>query len=149
MKLTSSVFENNQHIPSKYTCDGVNINPPLSIFGTPEEAKSLVLIIDDPDASNGDWVHWAIFNIPPDTEEIKEDGVPVGSIESKTDFRNPGYGGPCPSSGTHHYQFKLYALDMALNLEFSADKKEIEKAMSGHILAQDLLVGLYERKDLL
>jgi len=147
MKLTSSAFENNQYIPSKYTCDDTNINPPLSIVGTPEGTESLVLIVDDPDASNGDWVHWMIFNIPPNVKEIKEGGgAPAGSIESKTNFRNTGYGGPCPPSGIHHYQFKLYALDSVLNLDASADKKDIEKSMTGRILAQDLLVGLYERK---
>lgn len=145
MKLISSAFKNNQYIPEKYTCDGININPPLSITGTPEEAKSLVLIIDDPDAPNGDWVHWTVLNMPPDTKEIKEGVAPSGSIESRTNFKKPGYGGPCPPSGIHHYQFKLYALDAVLNLDSSASKKEIEKAMSGHILAEDLLVGLYKR----
>lgn len=146
MKLTSSAFENNQYIPSKYTCDGANINPPISIVRVPENAKSLVLIVDDPDATNGDWTHWTIFNVSPDTKEIKEDDAPAGAIEGKTDFRNPGYGGPCPSSGIHHYQFKLYALDTILSLDASADKKDIEKAMEGHILSEDLLVGLYKRK---
>lgn len=146
MKLTSSAFENSQYIPSKYTCDGVNVNPPLLIVGAPENTKSLVLIVDDPDAMNGDWTHWTIFNVPPDTKEIKEDGASAGAIEGKTDFRNPGYGGPCPSSGIHHYQFKLYALDAILSLDAMASKKDIEKAMEGRILAQDLLVGLYKRK---
>ena len=147
MKLTSSAFENNQYIPFKYACDGANINPPLSIAGVPEGTESLVLIVDDPDAPSGDWVHWTIFNIPPNAKEIKEGGgAPAGSIESKTNFRNTGYGGPCPPSGIHHYQFKLYALDSVLNLDASADKKDIEKSMTGRILAQDLLVGLYERK---
>ena len=146
MKLTSSAFENNQYIPLKYACDGANINPPLSIAGVPEGTESLVLIVDDPDAPNGDWVHWTIFNILPDVKAFREGGAPEGSTEGKTNFRNPGYGGPCPPSGTHHYRFKLYALDAILNLGVSAGKKEIEKAMSGHILAEDLLVGLYKRK---
>lgn len=146
MKLTSSAFENNQYIPAKYTCDGDNVNPPLSITGTPEEAKSLVLIVDDPDATNGDWTHWTVFNIAPDAKAIKENSVPAGSIEGKTNFRNPGYGGPCPPSGIHHYQFKLYALPAVLNLDATAGKKDIEKAMEDRILAQDLLVGLYKRK---
>ena len=145
MKLISSTFEDSKYIPSKYTCDGANINPPLSIVGAPEEAKSLVLIVDDPDAPNGDWVHWTIFNMPPDTKEIREGEIPAGSVEGKTNFRNPGYGGPCPPSGIHHYQFKLYALDAILNLGVSADKKAIEGAMNGHIIAEDLLVGLYKR----
>ena len=146
MKLSSPAFENNQYIPAKYTCDGGNVNPPLSITGTPEETKSIVLIVDDPDATNGDWVHWTVFNIAPNAKEIKENYAPAGSIEGKTNFRNPGYGGPCPPSGIHHYQFKLYALDAVLNLDATAGKKDIEKAMFGRVLAQDLLVGLYERK---
>lgn len=146
MKLTSSAFENNQYIPPKYTCDEANVNPPFSISDVPKEAESLVLIVDDPDAPKGDWVHWIVFNIQPGTKEIKESGVPAGSVQGKTDFRNPGYGGPCPPSGIHHYQFKLYALDIIFSLDASAGKKEIEKAMEGHILAEDLLVGLYKRK---
>ena len=146
MKLSSPAFENNQYIPAKYTCDGGNVNPPLSITGTPEETKSIVLIVDDPDATNGDWVHWTVFNIAPNAKEIKENYAPAGSIEGKTNFRDPGYGGPCPPSGIHHYQFKLYALDAVLNLDATAGKKDIEKAMFGRVLAQDLLVGLYERK---
>lgn len=146
MKITSSAFENNQYIPPKYTCDGDNKNPPLSISDIPKEAKSLVLIVDDPDATNGDWIHWTVFNISPDTKEISEDSVPQGAVEGRTNFKKPGYGGPCPPSGIHHYQFKLYALDATLSLDATAGKKDIEQAMSGRIIAQDLLVGLYERK---
>src|SRR3989344_897972 len=146
MKLTSSAFENNQYIPSQYTCDGINVNPQLSIIGAPENAKSLVLIVDDPDATNGDWAHWTIFNIPSDVKEIRENSVPKGSIEGKTDFKKPGYGGPCPSFGIHRYQFKLYTLDQMLNFDSTVEKKEIERVMKGHILAESLLVGLYKRK---
>lgn len=145
MKLTSSAFENNKYIPSKYTCDGEDKNPLLFVSGAPKEAKSLVLIVDDPDAPSGDWVHWTVFNIPPDIKEISEDSVPQGAILGRTDFAKSGYGGPCPHSGIHHYQFKIYALNAILNLDASAGKKEIEKAMEGLILAQDLLVGLYKR----
>ncbi len=145
MKITSPAFENNKYIPSKYTCDGVNINPPLSISGVPEKTKSLVLIVDDPDAPNGGWVHWIVLNIPPDTKEIRAGSAPEGSAQGRTDFKNPGYGGPCPPSGIHHYHFKLYALDTILNLETMTVKKNIEEGMVGHILAQDLLVGLYKR----
>ena len=146
MKLTSSAFENNQYIPSQYTCDGINVNPQLSIINAPENAKSSVLIVDDPDATNGDWVHWTIFNIPSDVKEIRKNSVPKGSIEGKTDFKKPGYGGPCPSFGIHRYQFKLYALDQMLNFDSAVEKKEIERSMEGHILAESLLVGLYKRK---
>jgi hypothetical protein len=145
MKLVSSVFENNGNIPAKYTCDGENINPPLEISGVPEGAKSLVLIVDDPDAPAGDWVHWTIWNITLDIKAISENSVPDGSVEGTTSFGKPGYGGPCPPSGTHHYQFKLYALDTLLTLESSAKKKDIERAMEGHILDKTILVGLYQR----
>lgn len=146
MKLTSPAFGNNQYIPSEYTCDDMNVNPPFLISGVPETAKSMVLIVDDPDAPKGDWVHWIVFNILPGVKEIKKDSAPDSSVQGKTDFRKSEYGGPCPPSGIHHYQFKLYALDTILDLDATAGKKEIEKATDGHILAQDLLVGLYKRK---
>jgi hypothetical protein len=145
MKLTSSVFENNGNIPAKFTCDGENINPPLEISEAPTNAKSLALIVDDPDAPAGDWVHWTLWNIPPDVKVISENSVPAGAVEGTTSFGKSGYGGPCPPSGTHHYQFKLYALDTLLSQENSAIKKDIEQAMEGHILEQVLLVGLYQR----
>lgn len=162
MKLTSSAFENNQYIPPKYTCDGANVNPPLSISDVPKGAESLVLIVDDPDAPAGTWDHWIVWNINPIAAGILENSSPAArvikkgsvpaptildsAVEGITSFGKPGYGGPCPPSGIHHYQFKLYALDIILNLDASAGKKEIEKAMEGHILAEDLLVGLYKRK---
>lgn len=162
MKLTSPTFGNNQYIPSKYTCDGVNINPPLSISGAPNGTESLVLIVDDPDAPAGTWDHWIVWNINPIAVGITENSSPAArvikkgsvpaptilnsAVEGITSFGKPGYGGPCPSSGIHHYQFKLYALDIVLNLDASSGKKEIEKAMEGHILAEDLLIGLYKRK---
>ena len=146
MKLESSVFENNGNIPSKYTCDGENVNPPLEISEVPENTKSLVLIVDDPDAPMGTWVHWTVWNISPKTTEISENSVPEGAVEGITDFGKPGYGGPCPPSGTHRYFFKLYALDTTLDLGSSAKAKDIEKAMEGHILDKAELVGLYSRK---
>ena len=159
MKITSSAFGDNENIPGKFTCDGENINPPLEISGVPEGAKSLVLIVDDPDAPAGTWVHWTVWNIAPDTEEIPEGSVPAGAAEGETSFGKSGYGGPCPPrvdeqqrvevgppSGTHHYQFKLYALDTVLTLESSAAKKDIEQEMERHILEQTILIGLYSRK---
>jgi Raf kinase inhibitor-like YbhB/YbcL family protein len=146
MKIESPAFENNQSIPSKYTCDGENVNPPLKISQMPKEAKSLVLVFDDPDAPAGTWVHWTIWNIDPQTEEIAEASVPQNAVEGKTSFGRPGYGGPCPPSGTHRYFFKLYALDTVLNLDSSAKIKDIESAMEGHVLARAELMGLYKRQ---
>lgn len=145
MKIESPVFENNRKIPAKYTCDGANINPPFIISGTPENAKSLVLIVDDPDAPAGTWVHWTLWNLDPALKEIEEDSVPEG-IEGVTSFGKPGYGGPCPPSGTHRYFFKLYALDTILSISEISDKKVLEEAMKEHILASTEIVGLYSRK---
>lgn len=139
------MFTNNGFIPAKYTCDGDNVNPPFKFDDVPETAQSLTLIVDDPDAPAGDWVHWTVWNINPATRQIPEDSVPDGAREGLTDFGRAGYGGPCPPSGTHRYQFKLYALDVPLNLDHQSTKKDIERAMSGHVLEQTLLVGLYKR----
>lgn len=146
MRLTSSAFSNNQLIPVKYTCNGENVNPPLTISGVHENTKSLVLIIDDPDALVGTWTHWTVWNINPTVASIGENSLPTGSIQGITSFGKPGYGGPCPPSSTHHYYFKLYALDTTLDLVSSAKKDELEKAMIGHILEKTELIGLYGRK---
>lgn len=146
MKITSPAFKNNELIPPKYTCDGENINPSLEFSGVPENAKSLVLIMDDPDAPAGTFIHWIIWNIGPSMPGIKENSVPNEAEEGVTSFGKNGYGGPCPHTGTHHYFFKLYALDAKLDLSPNADKTELEKAMEGHILAQAELIGLYSRK---
>lgn len=152
MKITSSAFQHNQNIPSKYTCDGENVSPPLFFLDVPDNTKSLVLIVDDPDApgktaSNAAeaWVHWTVFNIDPAVKEVTEGSVPQGGIEGMTDFGIRGYGGACPPSGTHRYFFKLYALDTVLNLNSNSDKKAIEQAMQNHILQSCELVGLYKR----
>jgi len=146
MKLTSAAFQANGEIPSKYTCDGLNVSPPLIIEGVPAGAKSLVLIVDDPDAPVGDWVHWLVWNIKPETKEIAENSVPEGAVQGTTDFGKPGWGGPCPPSGIHHYQFKLYALDAELSLSSGTKKADLEKAVSPHTIDSTLLVGLYQRK---
>jgi Raf kinase inhibitor-like YbhB/YbcL family protein len=146
MRLTSPAFADAGNIPARFTCDGENINPPLAVSGVPAEAKSLVLIMDDPDAPAGDWVHWTAWNIDPDVTVIAEQSVPAGAVEGLTSFGRPGYGGPCPPSGTHHYQFKLYALDRTLDLPASAKKADIESAMAGYILTETMLVGLYQRQ---
>ncbi len=146
MKLTSSVFQSNQSVPAKFTCDGENVNPPLTISDTPGDAKSIVLIMDDPDAPSGTWVHWTLWNIDPNTKEIAENSLARGAIEGITSFGKPGYGGPCPPSGTHHYHFKLYALDTTLSLSSSASREDLEKSMKGHIISKSELVGLYSHK---
>ena len=146
MILTSSVFQNNSSIPQKYTCDGDNINPLLEIQGVPQEAKSLVLIIDDPDASLDTWVHWLVWNIDPKTTQIQENSIPANAKEGKTSFGKSGYGGPCPPSGTHHYFFKLYALDIILDFPSETDKMALEKVIEGYVLEKAELVGLYSHK---
>ena len=142
LDITSPAFENNQSIPPKYSCCGEDVNPQLDIVGLPEETKSLVLIVDDPDAPIGDWVHWIVWNIPP-TNRILENSVP--GVEGMNDFNKHSYGGPCPPSGTHRYFFKVYALDTLLDLNVHTQKKGLENAMSGHILAKGELIGLFRR----
>jgi Raf kinase inhibitor-like YbhB/YbcL family protein len=144
--IASPAFSHQGMIPSKYTCDGADVNPPLSFTNIPEKSKSLALIVDDPDAPMGTWVHWVAWNIGPGTKEIPERSVPKGALQGTNDFRKQGYGGPCPPSGTHRYFFKLYALDAPLPLQAGATKAQLEQAMKGHIIAQAELVGLYRRK---
>ena len=146
LKITSTAFSHNEMIPMKYTCDGSDMNPLLAIEGIPENAKTLALIVDDPDAPRGAWVHWVVWNIDPKTKEIAEGSVPKGALQGMNDFRKLDYGGPCPPSGTHRYFFKLYALDTLLNLEKGSTKADLEKSMKGHILAQAEIIGLYRRK---
>ena len=146
LQITSPVILHNGMIPSKFTCDGANVSPPLSISNIPEKTRSLALIVDDPDASVGTWVHWVVWNIAAGTKEIPENSVSPGAIQGTNDFGKQGYGGPCPPSGTHRYYFKLYALDAPLALKSGATKAQIEEAMKGHVLAQAELIGLYRRK---
>lgn len=146
MQLTSAQFKNNEHLPDKYGCKGTNINPPLSISEVPAGAKSLALIVDDPDAPRGDWVHWVVFNIAPDAREISEGSVPAGAIQGTNDFGKTSYGEPCPPFGEHRYFFKAYALDTTLNLGTQTTKQDLEKAVAGHILAQAEIIGLFARK---
>jgi len=141
--ITSPVFKNNEMIPRKYTCDGADVNPPLNIRGIPVKAESLVLIVDDPDAPMGTWDHWIVWNIAP-AEKIEEDSVP--GVEGSNDFRRNSYGGPCPPSGTHRYFFKVYALDTKLDLRPKSRKKDVERAMKGHTIAQGEIIGLYRRR---
>lgn len=145
MFLSSPAFDNNGSIPLKYTCEGENINPPLVFKDVPKEAKSLALVVDDPDAAQGDWVHWLVWNINPTIETVAEHSVPPEALEGVTDFGQKQYGGPCPPSGVHHYHFKLYALDVVLNISTFSDKAALEKAMENHILAKAEIVGTYRK----
>lgn len=146
MKVYSSAFKGGEYIPEKYTCDGGNINPPLFVEEIPTEAKSLVLIMDDPDSPSGTWTHWTLWNINPKIKEIKENFVPVGAIDGLTSFQDVGYGGPCPHKGTHRYFFKLYALDSVLELSAGSDIKALEGAMIGRVISEASFYGLYKRK---
>ena len=144
--LESDAFENNGNIPKKYGYKNNNINPPLRITGIPKGTNSLVLIMDDPDAMDAVgkiWVHWVIWNIDPNTIEIKEDSIPSNSIVGKTDFGEIGYGGPAPPDKEHTYIFKLYALNNKLNLKEGSTKNQVEEAMKNHILAETKLKGKY------
>lgn len=143
LKITCTAFNNREYIPLKYTCDGDNINPSLEIEFIPEATKSLALIVDDPDAPIGTWVHWVVWNIPV-THHIKENDIQ--GIEGINDFQKNHYSGPCPPSGTHRYFFKIYALDVLLRLPATTKKIELEKAMSDHILGFGELIGLYKRR---
>lgn len=145
MKISSPEFKNNELIPKKFTCQGENINPKLIFADVSKNAASLVLIMDDPDAPAGTWVHWVLFNISPNTKEINENSVPDNAVQGLNSWPKNGYGGPCPPSGIHRYFFKLYALDTMLNLDKSATKKDVEKAMQGHIIAEAELMGLYKK----
>jgi Raf kinase inhibitor-like YbhB/YbcL family protein len=150
MKLASSAFTEGQAIPRQYTCDGINISPPLEWTGIPKSAKTLAIVADDPDAPAGTWAHWVIYNLPADTMGMIEN-VPAmeeikgGGLQGKNDFEKIGYGGPCPPSGTHRYFFKIYALDSELPLKAGATKADVEKAMSGHVLAQAQLMGTFRK----
>lgn len=146
MEITSTAFANNKHIPSQYSCLGENINPPLSISKIPKNSKSLALLVDDPDAPVGDWVHWLVFNIKPTTQEIKENSIPANSVIGLNSSGRNQYEGPCPPSGTHHYYFKIYALDTVLDLDQTTTKEIFLKNISGHIVDQNELIGLFAKK---
>jgi Raf kinase inhibitor-like YbhB/YbcL family protein len=154
MTLNSPAFKNG-HIPAKYTCEDEDISPPLAWEGVPNGAKSLVLIIDDPDAPDPKapkmvWVHWVVYHIPPETRALPENagkaGLPQGTLLGLNDFKKTGYGGPCPPIGRHRYFHKLYALDIMLDLK-GATKSQMERAMRGHVLANAELIGTYQKGD--
>lgn len=151
MEIRSPVFKNEGMIDSKYTCDGIDASPPLEWKNVPKGAKSLALICDDPDAPAGTWVHWVYYDIEPSSAGLPENVKPVdnprnGGVQGINDFRKTGYGGPCPPSGTHRYFFKLYALDMKLDLPAGATKRKLIDAMNGHVLAEARLMGRYRRQ---
>lgn len=145
MDIISSAFEPEDTILQQYTCDGENINPPLEFVDVPLDAKSLVLIVDDPDSPTHVWSHWVLFNIPATTLEIAEGETPEGARVGVNDFGNKGYGGPCPADGEHRYLFKLIALDSMLDLPEGATKDAVEDAMEDHIIEQAELTGTYSR----
>ena len=146
MKIESSAFQNGGEIPRKYGYKKDNVNPVLIINDVPADAKSLALVMDDPDAMGAVgkvWVHWVVWNIDPNTGEIKENSKPSDSIQGKTDFGEIAYGGPAPPDKEHTYLFKLYALDDKLNLEEGATKSQLEEAMKNHVIAESKLEGRY------
>lgn len=145
MILSSSAFEENTLIPKKYSCEGKNINPPLSISNVPEATRSLVLIVTDPDAPSGNFTHWLVWNISPLTTVIEEGALPDEVVEGKNDFGTFGWGGPCPPSGMHRYEFQLYALDTLIQLPQTSNKTDVLSHISGLVLEEATLTGLYAK----
>ena len=141
--VRSPSFQANTLIPKKYSCDGEGVNPPLTIEGVPKESKSLVLVVDDPDASGGTFDHWVVWDIPPSTTKIAEHTIP--GTEGLNSARQKGFMSPCPPSGTHRYFFKVYALDVELKLDAKTTKRDLERALQNHILSRGELIGLYHR----
>jgi len=142
LEVTSKSFAENNYIPGQFTCDGENINPELKIGNIPKETKSLVLIVDDPDAPVKTWVHWIVWNIKP-TGLIAQNSIP--GQEGMNDFGKKHYGGPCPPSGTHRYFFKVFALDRLIDLNSESNKIQLEKAMTPHVIGFGQLIGLYQK----
>jgi len=154
LSITSPAFENGRGIPSKYTCEGEDVSPALMFAGVPDGTKSLALLVDDPDAPDPNapkmtWVHWVLYNFPPDTTDMEESvaSLPAGTLEGINDWKRTGYGGPCPPIGRHRYFFKLYALDTMLPDLYEPTKAELEQAMQGHILEKVELMGIYQKGD--
>jgi len=144
IKVSSSAFTEGGSIPPKFTCDGEDTSPPLKIEGIPENAKAVVLIVDDPDAPGGLFTHWLLWNIDPKTTSLEEGKAPAG-MSGSNDFSKSAYGGPCPPSGTHRYYFKGFALDQQLQLRAGAKRKEIDSAIKGHVIGQGELMGRYSK----
>jgi Raf kinase inhibitor-like YbhB/YbcL family protein len=145
MQIKSPVFDNNDSIPRKYTCDGEDISPPLQLLNVLDNTASLTLIVDDPDAPHKTWVHWLLWNISPSIVRLEEGSEPKDAVQGENDFGKESYGGPCPPSGIHRYFFKLYALDKVLELGSGSTKSELLAVMEGHKLAYAELIGRYSR----
>ena len=153
LELNTDAFKSGEDIPVQYTCDGEDLSPPLRWRNPPQAAKSFALVVDDPDAPKGGWIHWVVYGIPAAVNQLEEglpksEMLPVGAKQGLTDFQHPGYNGPCPPPGKpHRYYFKLYALDTPLNLGPSQTKAQLLSEMVGHILAEARLMGRYQRKN--
>lgn len=145
MRIWSPAFEHQQRIRSRYTCDDANVSPPLAIEDVPTDAESLVLIMDDPDAVSGTFIHWTVWNIDPAVRAIDEGRVPPGATEGVTSTGRPGYFGPCPPSGTHRYFFRLYALNTSLSLLEETSARELMRVMGDHVVERAEFYGLYSR----
>ncbi len=146
MHVASPSFENAARIPAHFTCDGANTSPAFALSDVPENAKSLALIVTDPDAPRETWTHWTAWNIDPKTDLVAENTIPPGSVQGVTSFGKPGYGGPCPPSGVHRYFFTFYALDAFLDIPATADRIGLEMAMQGHVIAKAEFMGTYGRE---
>jgi len=151
IEIRSSGFEDGDAIPTRYTCDGPDVSPPLSWDSVPDGTESLALIADDPDAPRGKFVHWVIYNLPPDTRRLPEDipnqpTLPSGAVQGVNGAGGVGYMGPCPPSGTHRYFFKVYSLDTGLDLGGRATKDDLMRAMEGHVITEGRLMGTYQRR---
>jgi Raf kinase inhibitor-like YbhB/YbcL family protein len=156
LSITSAAFGNNGEIPAVHTCEGMDISPPLGFSGAPENAASLVLIVDDPDAPDPrapqmTWVHWVLYDIPPDCPglpaAVATNALPTGTRQGRNDWQRSGYGGPCPPIGRHRYFHKLYALDVQLGDLGQPTKATLERAMQDHVLAKAALIGTYEKHE--
>jgi len=144
-RLTSPDFTQNSLLPSRFTCEGENTSPALGIAGVPAGAKSLLLVVEDTDAPGGVFTHWIVLNIPPGTRDIPAGGVPAGALQGTNDFGKAGYSGPCPPSGTHHYFFRLTALNTTLDLPAGASAREVGGAIRGHVLGSASLMARYAK----
>ena len=144
--LSSPAFKHGEPIPARYTCDGADTSTPLAIGTIPPATRMLALIMEDPDAPAGNWVHWVVWNIPTQTREIPENSLPAGTHQGMNDWKRKNYGGPCPPSGTHRYYFRLYAVDTSLLLTSETTKSGLLRAMEGHIVAKGELMGTYRRR---
>lgn len=145
MEIKSPAFRNGEKVPEKYTCEGPNVSPPLEFNDIPVGARSLALLVEDPDAPAKPWVHWLVFNIPPEAAGFGEDAIAPGATQGLCNGNTFGYEGPCPPESEHQYSFKLYALDIKLDIPDASDRKTVLHAMQGHVLAEAVLTGTYPK----